>query len=194
MNSPYNGEFKITQQYKGITHKGFDIVGITDKNIHSTVNGVVEFAGWDTHPTGGMGHYIRIKESGTKRCYYFTHLSKVHVAIGQKVKQGDLIGIEGNTGHSTGSHLHYEARLTTNNTTFLDISQISGIPNKLGKYQQEEEEVARKKIDITIGNTKIKGELRDDGVTMAPLRELIDAIKNELDVTWSSNSGAGIDL
>ena len=53
---------------------------------------------------------------------------------------------------------------------FLDISQISGIPNKLGKYQQEEEEVARKKIDITIGNTKIKGELRDDGVTMAPLR------------------------
>ena len=48
MNSPYMGNFKVTQEYKGATHDGLDLVGQDSKNIHSTVNGVVEYAGQRT--------------------------------------------------------------------------------------------------------------------------------------------------
>ncbi|MDF2570486.1 MAG: Membrane protein related to metalloendopeptidase [Sporomusa sp.] len=138
MISPYKSKFKVTQIYKGANHKGLDLVGLDDKNIYSTVDGIIELAGWDTHPTGGMGLYIRIRENGTARRFYFAHLSAVSVKVGQTVKQGDLIGVEGSTGHSSGTHLHYEVRSLPDNTTFLNISDISGIPNKLGMFGQEE--------------------------------------------------------
>jgi murein DD-endopeptidase MepM/ murein hydrolase activator NlpD len=138
MISPYKGNFKVTQIYKGAGHKGMDLVGLEDKNIYSTMDGIVEVAGWDSHPTGGMGLYIRIRENGTARRFYFAHLSAVSVKVGQVVKQGDLIGVEGSTGNSSGSHLHYEARSLPDNTTYLNISDISEIPNKLGTYEQEE--------------------------------------------------------
>ncbi len=41
MNSPYMGDFKVTQEYKGNDHDGLDLVGIASKEIHSTVNGIV---------------------------------------------------------------------------------------------------------------------------------------------------------
>lgn len=135
MISPYKGKFKVSQIYKGKNHKGLDLVGLDSKNIYSTVDGTVESARYDTHHTGGMGLYIRIKQSGTNYRYYFAHLSKVCVKQGQTVKVGDKIGVEGNTGHSFGSHLHYEVRREPNNITFLDISKISGIPNKLGEVK-----------------------------------------------------------
>lgn len=137
MNSPYEGKFKVTQIFKGMLHKGLDLVGVGNKSIFSTSSGIVEFVGWDTHPTGGMGLYIRIKSAENSWRYYFAHLSEVYVKQGQSVKRGDLIGVEGSTGHSTGSHLHYEIRSAPDNTKFLNVSEISGIPNKLGTYEQE---------------------------------------------------------
>ena len=143
MIGPYKGKFKVSQIYKGADHKGLDLVGLEDKNIYSTIDGTVEVAGWDSHPTGGMGLYIRIKSADDNRRYYFAHLNAVMVKAGQTVKQGDLIGVEGSTGHSTGSHLHYEVRSKPDNTTYLDVSKISGIPNKLGTYEQEENGVEK---------------------------------------------------
>jgi murein DD-endopeptidase MepM/ murein hydrolase activator NlpD len=143
MISPYKGRFKVTQIYKGATHKGMDLVGLDDKNIYSTVNGTVEAAWWDSHPTGGMGQYIRIKSSDDFYCYYFAHLSKVFVKAGQTVKRGDLIGVEGSTGHSTGSHLHYEVRSEPDNTKYLDVSKISGIPNRLGVVEMTVDEAKK---------------------------------------------------
>lgn len=145
MISPYKGRFKVSQIYKGQPHKGLDLVGLTDKNIYSTVNGIVEAARRDVNPNSpnalnyGMGNYVRIKDDATGYRFYFAHLSKILVQQGQRVKLGDLIGVEGSTGHSTGSHLHYEVRKVPDNTTFLDISKISGIPNKLGEVKTVEE-------------------------------------------------------
>lgn len=189
MRAPYKGRFKVTQTYKGIAHKGLDLVGIDDKTIYSTVTGTVEAARHDTHPTGGMGLYVRIREEGTNRRFYFAHLSEVNVKQGQRIKESDKIGVEGNTGHSTGSHLHYEVRSEPNNSTFLDMSKISKIPNKLGVYRMPD----IKDVTITIGHTIVKAKLID-GVTYAPLRELIDSIKSELDVTWDKAKGAGVEL
>jgi len=195
MISPYKGKFEVTQIFKSLLHKGLDLVGSTSKLIYSTVDGVVEVAGWDSHPTGGMGLYIRIREDGTERRFYFAHLSKVTVKAGQRVKKGDQIGVEGSTGHSTGSHLHYEIRSRPDNTTFLDVSEISGIPNEMGTYEQEVEELERNIKDTTvkIGDTEVSAKLID-GVTYVPLRGTIEAIKAELDVTWDKVNGAGVAL
>lgn len=137
MNVPYRGRFKVTQIYKGSTHKGLDLVGLDDKTIFSPVIGVIEAVRWDTHPTGGMGLYVRIREEKNDRRHYLAHLSEVYVKEGDLALVGTKIGKEGNTGNSFGSHCHYEIRRTTNNTTFLDVSVISGIPNELGTYRSE---------------------------------------------------------
>ena len=189
LKSPYKGRFKVTQIYKEAKHKGLDLVGLDSKNIYSTVNGTVEAARHDTHPTGGMGLYIRIREDGTNRRFYFAHLSEVFVKQGQRVKVGDKIGVEGSTGNSTGSHLHYEVRIEPSNATFLDVSKISGIPNRLGVYKMPD----IKDVTITIGHTIVKAKLID-GVTYAPLRELVDVLKKELEVTWDNIKGAGVKL
>lgn len=135
MNSPYMGNFKVTQQYKGTTHDGLDLVGIDSKEVHSTVNGVVEFAGWEnaSNHKQGFGQYVKIKDSKTGYRFYFGHLSEIKVKVGQAVKVADVIGIEGSTGYSTGSHCHYCIR-KSGKGTHIDVSAHSGIPNKLGTY------------------------------------------------------------
>lgn len=62
---------------------------------------------------GGYGNYIVVKHSnGTQTLY--AHLSKTEVSVGDKVSQGQVIGKSGNTGRSTGPHLHFEVRGATN--------------------------------------------------------------------------------
>lgn len=136
MNSPYMGDFKVTQEYKGMAHDGLDLVGLDSKEIHSTVNGVVNYAGWENYSdhSQGFGQYVCILQDGTNDYYYYGHLSKINVVKGQRVKITDVIGIEGSTGHSTGSHCHYCCREKGVKALNKDISVIAGIPNKLGVY------------------------------------------------------------
>lgn len=136
MNSPYYKRFRVTQEYKKGIHDGIDLVGIDSKDIHSTINGTVIFAGWENinNQKQGFGKYIKIKKDNSNEVYYFGHLSEIYVKKNQKVKITDVIGKEGNTGNSTGSHLHYGVRLDGIRGKDLDISKISKIPNKIGTY------------------------------------------------------------
>ncbi|WP_246628143.1 peptidoglycan DD-metalloendopeptidase family protein [Paenibacillus oenotherae] len=85
----------------GRQHKGIDLVG--NKNILAADNGVIEFAG----TKNGLGRCIIINhKNGFKTTY--GHLSKINVKSGQTVERGERIGIMGNTGHSFGTHLHFE--------------------------------------------------------------------------------------
>ncbi len=140
MKSLYKGKFKVTQEYKGAAHDGLDLVGLQDKTIYSTVDGIVERAGWENvaNHNQGFGLYVRIKQANSTDRYYFGHLSKVCVEVGQTVKQGDILGVEGNTGKSTGSHCHYCVRGNASKSQIKDVSKISGIPNKLGTYETVE--------------------------------------------------------
>ena len=140
MNSPYKGKFKVTQIFKGAAHDGLDLVGIDSKQVHSTINGIVEKAAWE-NPSDrkqGLRLYVRIRKENSTDKYYFGHLSKVLVSAGQKVKIGDVIGIEGSTGYSTGSHCHYCIRGNGLKSQIKNVSEISGIPNKLGTYEVKE--------------------------------------------------------
>lgn len=136
MNSPYMGNFQVTQEFKGADHDGLDIVGLHDKEVHSTVNGTVRYAGWENsnNHSQGFGQYVCIKSDADGYFYYFGHLSELKVKTGDTVKCTDVIGIEGNTGYSFGSHCHYCIRKKYAKGNFLNVSEISGIPNKLGTY------------------------------------------------------------
>ena len=129
MNSPYMGKFQISQAYKGAAHDGLDLVGIDSKEIHSTVTGTVVFAGWENPAdhSQGFGQYVVVQCAGL--LYHFAHLSEIRVKYGDAVKCTDVVGIEGSTGRSTGSHCHYCIRTSMSPGTALDVCSISGIPN-----------------------------------------------------------------
>lgn len=135
MNSPYMGDFRVTQEYKGSNHDGLDLVGIDSKEIHATVNGIVHFAGWENsaNKKQGFGQYVCIR-SNDGDFYYYGHLSEIKVKQGDTVKCTDVIGIEGNTGYSTGSHCHYCIRPQFAAGNSRNVSLISGIPNEIGVY------------------------------------------------------------
>lgn len=139
MLAPYKGKFKVTQQYKGSVHDGLDLVGITNKYVYSTVDGVVEKAGWENvlNKKQGFGLYVRIKQNGSTDKYYFGHLSEIKVKVGDKVIVGTLLGVEGNTGYSFGSHCHYCVRGNGSKAQIRDVCAISGIPNAIGTYESD---------------------------------------------------------
>ena len=136
MNSPYNGKFQVTQEFKGADHDGLDLVGLDSKEIRSTVNGTVRYSGWEnsSNPKQGFGQYVCIRSDDDGYYYYFGHMSKLLVENGDKVKVGKVIGIEGDTGYSFGSHCHYCVRKKFARGNYLNVCEISGIPNKLGTY------------------------------------------------------------
>ncbi|MEU3774655.1 M23 family metallopeptidase [Streptomyces sp. NPDC032472] len=95
-------------------HSGQDFacpVGTPVKAVH---DGVVVKAGPNGAGDGpAYGNAIVIKHADSTYSQY-AHLSKIKVSIGQKVAKGALIGLSGNTGNSTGPHLHFEIRTTPN--------------------------------------------------------------------------------
>jgi murein DD-endopeptidase MepM/ murein hydrolase activator NlpD len=84
-------------------HGGIDIGNKTGTPIYAAADGVVRYTG----RMGDLGLLIDINHGYNYRTRY-GHLSKIKVKRGQKVRRGDLIGLMGSTGYSTGPHLHYE--------------------------------------------------------------------------------------
>jgi murein DD-endopeptidase MepM/ murein hydrolase activator NlpD len=87
-------------------HAGTDFAGARGTPIHSTADGVVVHAGWQS----GYGQMVTIRHAFGIETRY-AHLSRIRVSVGQTVSRGDRIGDMGNTGRSTGTHLHYEVRI-----------------------------------------------------------------------------------
>ena len=141
MQLPYKGEVRVSSPFgwrtlfgERVYHKGIDLVG-TDKTVRAVVGGVVGQSIIITDPknrTSEWGNYVRVDgEDG--RIYYYCHLAKRLVSRGDKVEVGDAIGIEGSTGKSTGSHLHFEVR---ENGSSIDPTKILGIKNTVGTVRE----------------------------------------------------------
>lgn len=86
-------------------HMAFDIGIPVGTPVKTTMDGKVVHAGWNDQ---GYGNLV-IVENGPYRTYY-AHLSSIPVTVGNTVAAGTVIGLSGNTGNSTGPHLHYEIR------------------------------------------------------------------------------------
>lgn len=125
----------------GVPHWGFDLVGDGDKTICAVVGGTVlqsRIVTDSANATSEWGNYISIAgDDGL--VYYYCHLSVRAVFRGDRVEAGQAIGTEGSTGRSTGSHLHFEVRVSVVGAA-VDPSEVLGIPNKEGRYIVEKEE------------------------------------------------------
>ncbi|MCF8008688.1 MAG: M23 family metallopeptidase [Halanaerobiales bacterium] len=87
-------------------HDGLDIAVWYNTPILATATGEVTFSGWN----GGFGWYVEIDHGYGYKTYY-AHLNKLKVSKGDQVEIGEIIGLSGNSGKSTGPHLHYEVRI-----------------------------------------------------------------------------------
>jgi len=87
-------------------HPGMDINGERGENVLAPAGGTVIKAGW----TGGYGNMVEI-DHGNGLTTRYGHMSKIEVQVGDTITRGELIGLIGSTGRSTGPHLHYELRL-----------------------------------------------------------------------------------
>lgn len=109
LSMPVQSAFRYTSNFGarwGRKHEGIDMAAPVGTPVYATGDGTVIFAGWQR----GYGNVIKIQhELGTETRY--GHLSKLHVRAGQQVSRGARIGDMGNTGRSTGPHLHYEVRV-----------------------------------------------------------------------------------
>ncbi len=97
---------RITQGYR-FYHKAIDIANRSGGPILAADAGVVTVAGW---PDGyGYGNRV-VLDHGNGYVTLYAHLSLIQVKVGQRVSRGDVLGQMGNTGRSTGTHLHFEIR------------------------------------------------------------------------------------
>lgn len=87
-------------------HKGQDISAPMGTPVIGTADGVVVIAGWQR----GYGRVVYL-DHGNGLSTRYGHLSRIDVVEGQTVKRGELLGLVGSTGRSTGPHLHYEVRM-----------------------------------------------------------------------------------
>ena len=119
-------------------HQGMDFTAPTGTEIFATGNARVEFTGWKQ----GYGNTV-ILDHGYGYKTLYAHLYKSLVRKGQKVRRSDIIALVGNTGKSTGPHLHYEVRLNgkpvdPRNYYFYDLSpeeydQMIQLSNNFGQ-------------------------------------------------------------
>ena len=95
---PFNG--------RGAMHHGIDYGGPIGSPVYAAANGTVSFVGWKS----GYGKTVEIKH-GNGMMTRYAHLSRFDVALGGEVEAGEMIAGLGNTGRSSGPHLHFEVRI-----------------------------------------------------------------------------------
>jgi murein DD-endopeptidase MepM/ murein hydrolase activator NlpD len=87
-------------------HVAIDYAVVVGTPVKATMDGKVVYSGWNND---GYGNLV-IVENGAHRTYY-AHNSSLPLAVGTTVHAGDVVAYSGNTGHSTGPHVHYETRV-----------------------------------------------------------------------------------
>lgn len=98
------------QQYGLPGHEGIDFRAPVGSPVYAVADGTVSQIRLDGNaPTAPYGNQIRVEHvvNGNTFTSVYAHLSHVNAALGQHVNAGDVIAASGNTGHSTGAHLHF---------------------------------------------------------------------------------------
>jgi murein DD-endopeptidase MepM/ murein hydrolase activator NlpD len=139
----------ITSYYKKVRiddkgnmklHTGLDLISTTgDKEVKSIANGTVRGVFFSPKD---YGNYVSVQLDNNIIVLY-CHLEKVLVKVNQQIKEGNVIGIEGKTGNSTGVHLHLELRRAGQHISPADFL---GIVNENGLVRFNEYEQAKKTV------------------------------------------------
>lgn len=111
-----SGVITATMYYSsGRYHGALDYGVPVGTEVYAAAEGVVLAAGWSN---GGLGYYTCIQHSGGLRTYYGHGNGTYYVKPGDVVKKGQLIMLSGNTGNSSGPHLHFEVRVSPYNWSY----------------------------------------------------------------------------
>ena len=125
-------------------HNGTDFAAPTGTPIMASGNGTVIKAGW----CGNGGNCVRIRHNSSYTTGY-GHMSKIATRNGRRVRQGQIIGYVGNTGMSTGPHLHYTVSY---NGKFVNSQKLKLPSGKiLNGDERKKFEIQRIKLDVTLG-------------------------------------------
>lgn len=159
LNSFYGYRVHPITGIRGTFHRGIDYTGSDDNTIFAAASGKIRFL--DNSPTRtGFGRYIIITHDNGYETVY-AHLASINVKLGQRVKQGQKIGVKGTTGNSTGMHLHFEmskgrwVNTYANNIDPLpfisdpEIEKVQTVLKEMGLYKD--------KIDGIHGKNSIAG-------------------------------------
>lgn len=112
-------------------HYGTDLDLNTGDSVLAAFDGIVRIAKWDG---GGYGNYVVVRHYNGLETLY-GHFSKTLVQVGQYVKAGEVVGLGGSTGRSTGPHLHYEVRYQGNP---IDPENLYDFPESILKEKDFE--------------------------------------------------------
>ena len=121
---PLKSSFRYTSgfgQRWGRQHTGTDFASAYGTDVFATADGIVTFAGWSS----GYGRLVKIQHQLASKPAML-HQSNIRVKVGQRVSRGEQIGDMGNSGNSTGTHLHYEVRVNgkaVNPMTFIKAAR-----------------------------------------------------------------------
>ena len=125
-------------------HNGTDFAAPTGTPIMASGNGTVIKAGW----CGNGGNCVRIRHNSSYTTGY-GHMSKIATRTGRRVRQGQIIGYVGNTGMSTGPHLHYTV---SHNGKFINSQKLKLPSGKiLSGEERKKFELERIKLDVALG-------------------------------------------
>ncbi len=154
ISSPFTNKrwHPILKRYRA--HHGIDYATPTGTPIKAAYSGKVIFAG----KKGGYGNVVIIKHSGGYKSYY-AHLSRFKTHVGARVKTGELIALSGNTGRSTGPHLHFG--LSQNGRWInpaLKIVFIKGLHGKKRSAFLKSVKIYKQKIENMLRSTIKKSE------------------------------------
>lgn len=144
MQIPYSkGACRVSSPYGVRTlncvtgmHNGIDLVGLNgDRVLVAPCDGTIRSSTLIPKSSGNItwewGNYIRLDTTDGYNIF-MCHMAERKVKVGQKVKAGDIVGLQGNTGYSFGEHCHFEVR---KNGVTLNPAPLLGIENKVGTYE-----------------------------------------------------------
>jgi len=128
-NCEINSKYGIIRK-DGKLHKGIDLISKNgDRNIKAIRSGIVSYVGYD--PTGFGNYVVILQEDGFKALY--CHLKSYNVEKNDLIAEGQIIGIEGTSGNSTGVHLHLELREAPyGREDYINVAEYLGIKNEEG--------------------------------------------------------------
>lgn len=114
ISSPYGFRVDPVTKTEGTFHYGTDFAVPTGTPVIAAARGQIFKAGWQDPEDKGKGFGLRVwqtaKIDGKPVSIFYAHLSEIAVMEGQIVEAGERIGLSGNTGKSSGPHLHFEVR------------------------------------------------------------------------------------
>ncbi|WP_304502540.1 peptidoglycan DD-metalloendopeptidase family protein [Brevibacillus sp. DP1.3A] len=189
---PLMKEYRVTSPYgprksplngKQEFHTGIDLVKPAYANIQAFVAGTVVYANMGQTGTGvgGFGNTVIIKDNDN-HLHMYAHLRDYCVSVGQFVDRGQVIGRQGNTGKSTGQHLHFEVR--KNGPSFGFGNHVHPVKYVDDFYAKDCSQPEKKPVDspVDIVSVEINGTLLPvqgylkDGVSTLPVRVVAEAV------------------